>query len=210
MYRLIVATHNRNKLAELAAACADELVLEPLPTEARKAVEGTASLEENAILKAVTAVEDVGEAALADDTGFFVDALDGRPGVLAARFDGLASDGDRRKRVIELMRDVPESKRTAHYETVLCLAFPDGLYVTSRGLVFGSVPLAETGQNGFGYDAVFAPTEGGGSTFAQMPQDEKNNLSHRGRAMRAMMAEHNDLMAQRLSQAVAQISESHG
>src|SRR5215813_3987349 len=135
MYSLVVATRNKNKIAELSQACGDDLVLDPLPSNARSVSEGTEGLEENATLKAVAAVEDLGQPALADDTGFFVDALDGRPGVLSARFGGLSSDGERRQLVLTQLEGVEPARRAAHYETVLCLAFPDGTRVLSRGRV---------------------------------------------------------------------------
>lgn len=198
MYSLVVATRNKNKLAELSQASSTDLVLEPLPAEARSVTEGTESLEENATLKAAAASEDLGRPALADDTGFFVDALDGRPGVLSARFGGLGSEGERRQLVLSMLEGVAPARRTAHYETVLCLAFPDGTRLLSRGIVCGTVPLQEQGNGGFGYDAVFVPAEGNGLSFAEMTRDEKNELSHRGRAMRALLAEHADAIAEKL------------
>src|SRR5215469_6841439 len=154
MYSLVVATRNKNKLAELSQACGPDLRLEPIPKEAREVKEGTVSLEENATLKATSAVADLGRPAMADDTGFFVDALDGRPGVLSVRFGGLATDGERRQLVLKLLEGVEPAQRTAHYETVLCLAFPDGKQLVARASVYGTVPLAEQGTGGFGYDAV--------------------------------------------------------
>lgn len=198
MYSLVVATRNKNKLAELSQACGTDLVLEPLPSEARSVTEGTEGLEENAILKAAAAAEDLGRPALADDTGFFVDALDGRPGVLSARFGGLGSEGERRQLLLSMLEGVQLPRRTAHYETVLCLAFPDGTRLLSRGAVYGTVPLQERGSGGFGYDAVFVPAEGNGLSFAEIARDEKNELSHRGRAMRALLAEHADAIAEKL------------
>lgn len=195
MYSLVVATRNKNKLAELSQACGPGLLLEPLPKEAREVKEGTVSLEENATLKAISAVADLGRPALADDTGFFVDALDGRPGVLSARFGGLATDGERRQLVLKLLESVEPARRAAHYETVLCLAFPDGRQLVARASVYGTVPRTEQGTGGFGYDAVFIPAEGTGLSFAEMTTDEKNAMSHRGRAMRAMLDEHADAIS---------------
>ena len=98
-----------------------------------------------------------------------------------------------------MLEGVEPARRTAHYETVLCLAFPDGTRLLSRGIVCGTVPLQEQGSGGFGYDAVFVPAEGkNGLSFAEMSRDEKNELSHRGRAMRALLAEHADAIAEKL------------
>lgn len=191
MRDLIVATRNSNKLAELQAAT-DRVRLMPLPDSAPDVTEGTNSLEENAALKAISAAKHLSTPTIADDTGFFVDALDGAPGVLAARFGGGGTtEDDRRELVLESLRLAGEdAPRTARYRTLLCYATPDGLTLLAEGVVEGVIPPSQRGDGGFGYDAVFVPLEGDGRTFAEMSRIEKAAMSHRGRAMRTFIRDH--------------------
>jgi len=195
MTELTVATRNANKLAELQAA-SDRVHLRPLPESAPEVEEGTESLEDNACLKAQSAAQYLGLPALADDTGFYVEALDGAPGVLSARFGGKGTtENDRRELVLERLREGGEGlSRSARYRTVLCLALPSGETVFADGVVEGVVASEQRGEGGFGYDAIFMPAEGDGRTFAQMSRDEKSAMSHRGRAMRSLLEIHGVLL----------------
>lgn len=197
MIELTVGTRNSNKLAELQQACPD-IKLVPLPDAAPEVTEGTTSLEENARLKAESAAKFLQRPAVADDTGFFVDALDGAPGVLAARFGGHRnSEHARRELVLQRLRELgPEIDRSARYQTVLCLALPTGECLFSEGVVEGAVAPEQRGEGGFGYDAVFIPADGDGRTFAEMSREEKGRMSHRARAMRAMMKGHGSRLSE--------------
>lgn len=192
--RLVFATHNRGKLAEIDAmvapfgltvATAAALGL-PEPEET-----GT-TFEENAILKAVAAATASGHPALADDSGLVVDALGGDPGIYSARWAGPAKDfaaamAEIEKRLEAVGATTPE-KRTARFVAVLCLAFPDGAHETFRGTVAGHLVWPPRGPNGFGYDPMFVPRDqprGHDLTFGEMDDHAKHAISHRGRAFAA-------------------------
>ena len=144
-----------------------------------------ATLVENARIKATALTAAMGMLAIADDTGLEVDALGGAPGVHAARFAGPdATYADNVAKLLREMHDAPV--RAARFATVAIACWPDGREVAVRGEVAGVIAAEPAGRNGFGYDSVFVPTEGGGRTFAQMTPDEKHAISHRGRAFVAL------------------------
>ena len=149
------------------------------------------TLEANATLKARAYARASGLLALADDTGLMVDALDGRPGIQAARYAGPgASDADRRRKLLREMAEVIEADRSARFECVIALANPDDdSVITVTGVCRGQIVQQESrgGQQGFGYDAVFIPT-GYDITFAELGPEEKNRISHRGQAAQQMQA----------------------
>ena len=149
------------------------------------------TLEANATLKARAYARASGLLALADDTGLMVDALDGRPGIQAARYAGPgASDADRRRKLLREMAQVIEADRSARFECVIALANPDDdSVITVTGVCRGQIVQQESrgGQQGFGYDAVFIPT-GYDITFAELGPEEKNRISHRGQAAQQMQA----------------------
>jgi XTP/dITP diphosphohydrolase len=185
---VVLATANPGKAAEIAQILGDGVTLMPRPDHVPDVVEDADTLEGNARLKAVAICEATGRAALADDTGLEVDALGGAPGVRSARFAG--DDGDaianRLKLLAELEglgADRPEL-RSARFRTVVLLRRPDGTEVVAEGVVDGHIATDESGEGGFGYDALFVPAQGNGRTFAEMTSDEKNSISHRGRALR--------------------------
>jgi XTP/dITP diphosphohydrolase len=126
-------------------------------------------------------------AAVADDSGLEVDALDGAPGVRSARFAGAdatyASNVDRLLRAVD---GVPPEGRTARFRCLVMVRWPDGREVVAEGVVDGHIATEPRGGGGFGYDPVFIPDEGDGRTFGEMTPDEKHALSHRGRALRAL------------------------
>jgi XTP/dITP diphosphohydrolase len=187
--QLVCSSANPDKVAEIAAIVGDVFDLLPRPPQVPDVVEDADSLEGNARLKAVALVAATGFPAVADDTGLEVDALDGRPGVYAARFAGeRATYVDNRAKLLAELAGVPREHRTARFRTVALARWPDGREVVANGICEGSIAEHERGERGFGYDPVFVPAEGDGRTFAEMTEAEKHALSHRGRAFRELMA----------------------
>ena len=188
MIELVCASANPDKVAEMDEVLAGAAVLLPRPAGMGDVAEDADTLEGNAILKARAVCEFAGAAALADDTGLEVDALGGAPGVWSARYAGPgASYSDNLARLLDEMRDVPPPQRTARFRTVVAACFPDGASVVAEGLVEGAITTEPRGTGGFGYDPVFAPTEGDGLTFSEMGPVAKNAMSHRARALRALL-----------------------
>lgn len=156
------------------------------PDDVPEVDETEETLEANALLKARALVGATGEAAVADDTGLFVDALGGRPGVHSARYAGPdASYHDNVERLLGELRDVP-APRIARFRTVVVVAYPGGEWFSVEGVLEGTISLGPCGDGGFGYDPVFAPNDAAGRTLAEMTLDEKNAMSHRGHALRAL------------------------
>ncbi len=194
--RLIVASANPYKVAEmndiLNAALGQGVELVPRPAHIPDVDETANSLEGNARLKAEALVAATGWAAVADDTGLEVDALGGAPGVRSARYSGEGSpesgtrDDANVVKLLAALDSRPGEPRTARFRTAIVVAFPDGSSLHVEGAVEGRIAEAPRGEGGFGYDPVFVPLEGDGRTFAELPADAKNALSHRGRALRAM------------------------
>jgi XTP/dITP diphosphohydrolase len=187
--RLVLATRNPGKVAELAARLADlpvTLVSAADLPGAPEVDEDAGTLHGNALKKARALAAFAGLPALADDTGLEVDALGGAPGVLSARFAGPdATDADNRAALLDALADA--DSRSARFRTVL--AFVDGAEArTFDGLCDGRILRAERGAGGFGYDRLFVPADGDGRAFAEMDAAEKNTISHRGRALDAFAA----------------------
>ncbi len=183
--RLVLATRNPGKVAELAARL-DGLgvdLVSAADLAAPLVVEDAPTLRGNAEKKARALFAHAGLPALADDTGLEVDALDGAPGVRSARFAGDAADDEANRR--KLLADLAGAPaRTARFRTVL--AYVDGAGVHFfDGVCEGLIATEEVGTGGFGYDSLFRPADGDGRTFAEMTADEKNRISHRGRALDA-------------------------
>lgn len=186
--KVILATANPDKARELAGLLEGFDVV-PRPAGLPDVEEDADTLEGNARLKAVAVAEATGELAVADDTGLEVDALDGRPGVYAARYAGPgATYADNVAKLLEELAGVPAGERTARFRTVAVARFPDGREIVAEGSVAGTITEAPSGQDGFGYDPVFVPAGGDGRTFAEMTRAEKAAVSHRGRALRALAA----------------------
>ena len=189
MITIVLATANTDKAREIVAALGDEFDVVPRPASVPEVEETGSTLEENARLKAVALVEATGHAALADDTGLEVDALDGAPGVHSSRFSGEnATYAQNVAKLVGALEGVPPERRTARFRTVALVRFPDGRELVAEGAVLGAIATAPRGGDGFGYDPVFVPDEGDGRTFAEMTLTEKNAISHRGRAVRAAAA----------------------
>lgn len=187
--RIVCATANAHKVGEIAAILAEvvpgRLDLVPRPPDVPAVVEDAGTLEGNAALKARAVSLATGAPALADDTGLFVEALGGAPGVDAAYFAGPdATDAQNRARLLDAL-DGAES-RAARFETVALVAWPDGSITIGRGACAGTIATEERGIDGFGYDAVFVPDEGDGRTFGEMGAVGKHRLSHRRRALVAL------------------------
>jgi XTP/dITP diphosphohydrolase len=191
--KLVLASANPDKAAEIRSILAGamgDLDLSPRPDTIADVDETGVTLLENARLKAAAIAAATGEAAVADDTGLLVDALDGAPGVRSARFAGEAATyADNVAKLLGELAGVAASRRTARFETVALVRWPDGREVAATGAVEGVIAAEPRGDGGFGYDPVFVPAEGDGRTFAELTPDEKHGLSHRGRAFRALAAE---------------------
>jgi XTP/dITP diphosphohydrolase len=194
---LALATTNEGKIREISAICADwpvrkwhfegsfsppEQVSQYWPN-----VEETGKTYlENALLKARAVAKAVGVPALADDSGIEVDALGGDPGVRSARFAGEgATDQTNLRLLIDRIGDVPEAERTARYRCVAVCAWPSGRDVWAEAACEGRLVLEPRGTGGFGYDPIFVP-DGEARTMAELNDEEKNAISHRGRAFRAL------------------------
>jgi XTP/dITP diphosphohydrolase len=185
--RVACASANPHKVAEIIDLMGGVVDLVPRPQELADVVEDADTLLGNARLKAVAVCAATQLPALADDTGLEVDALDGAPGVITARFAGEgATDAQNRQKMLLELDGKDAAQRSARFRTVALLRFVDGREIVAHGVCEGSIALHETGDRGFGYDALFIPADGDGRTFAQMTIDEKHELSHRGRAFRAL------------------------
>ncbi|MET0910313.1 MAG: RdgB/HAM1 family non-canonical purine NTP pyrophosphatase [Ilumatobacteraceae bacterium] len=184
--RLVCASANPDKVAEIEAILRDVVDLVPRPPDVPDVVEDADTLEGNARLKAAAIAAATGRAAVSDDTGLEVAALGGAPGVRTGRFAGDgASDADNRAKLLSSL--VGQADRRARFRTVAMVVWPDGDELAVEGVCAGAIAEAERGDRGFGYDALFVPDDGDGRTFAEMTEDDKHALSHRGRAFRALL-----------------------
>ncbi len=188
--RIVLATANPDKAREIVDALADlDVELIDRPTDVPEVDETGSTLLENARLKAYALRDATGEDALADDTGLEVDALGGAPGVWSARYAGEdATYADNVAKLVAEMDAARRNARTARFRTVLVLAGADGSELLADGVVEGVIADAPRGTAGFGYDPVFVPAGGRGRSFAEMTLTEKQALSHRGPALRALAA----------------------
>jgi len=182
--RFVLATANPEKAAEIAAILT-EVELVPRPPDVPDVEENGDTLVDNAVTKAMALVNATGEPAIADDTGLEVDALGGQPGVRSSRYAG--ENATYADNVAKLLHDLDGvTDRRARFRTVAAAAFPDGAGMNISGSVTGVIAVEPRGTNGFGYDPIFIPDDGGGRTFAEMSAEEKDALSHRGRAFRGL------------------------
>jgi XTP/dITP diphosphohydrolase len=184
--RLVCASANPDKVAEIEAILGPSVELVPRPPGVPDVVEDADTLEGNARLKAVAIAIATGEASVADDTGLEVVALGGRPGVHTGRYAGeQATYAENRSKLLAELAGVDD--RRARFRTVAIVVWPDGREVAAEGVCDGSIAMAERGDRGFGYDPLFVPDDGEGRTFAEMSESEKHAVSHRGRAFRALV-----------------------
>lgn len=187
--KIVLASNNAHKLQELRAILTTlgmEVVAQREMGITVEPNENGTTFEENSYIKAKTVMDCCGLPTIADDSGLMVDALDGAPGVYSARFGGerCKTDRDRLEYLLELMQEVPEERRTAKFVSVITLLTPDGRKIVARGECPGTILREPKGENGFGYDPVFYVAEAG-CTFAQLPAEQKNRISHRARALAA-------------------------
>ncbi len=185
--RLVCASANPDKVAEIRDILGGRIELLPRPPGVPDVVEDADTLEGNARLKAEAVAAAAGAPAVADDTGLEVAALGGAPGVFTARYAGEAATyADNRAKLLAALDGVAD--RRARFRTVAMVVWPDGSELAAEGICDGTIAPAERGERGFGYDAVFVPDDGDGRTFAEMTEEEKHAVSHRGRAFTALVA----------------------
>lgn len=191
MTKLLVATHNQGKVAEFADMLAD-LAIEWLSLDDVGVVEDVeetgSTFRENSLLKARAYAAKTGLLTLADDSGLEVDALEGAPGVYTARYGGAGLTAVQRyQKLLEAINHVPTPQRTARFRCVIAVVEPDGTILgESEGVCEGQIAQAAAGAGGFGYDPVFYLPQFG-QTMAQLSSAEKHKISHRGRAVQAIV-----------------------
>ncbi len=190
--KLILASNNAHKLREIKeilGGCFDEIVTLREAGIVHKTVEDGETFLDNARKKAREIAEISGCCALADDSGLCVDALGGAPGVYSARFAGEHGDDEANNALLlEKLQGV--ENRAAHFTCAVVLAYPDGRELSAEGYFYGEIAHAPAGENGFGYDPLFfLPAYG--CTSAQLSPEEKNRISHRGNALRALLGKLN-------------------
>lgn len=190
--RIIFATSNEGKMKEVRMILKDTgydiLSMKEAGIDI-DIVEDGETFEDNAIIKAKAIMELCGDIVLADDSGLEVDYMNKAPGVYSARFEGVDTPYSIKNQIIlDKLKDVPTQKRTARFVCVIAAAFPDGRILTKRGTIEGIIGYEALGENGFGYDPIFYLPEKGCST-SQLDSEEKNMISHRGKALRLMVEE---------------------
>ena len=192
--KLVLASKNKGKLVEMQAILSElgvEVVLQSeLGIDVDVEETGT-TFAENAGLKAKAVMEESGLPAIADDSGLCVDWLQGAPGIYSARYGGVETDEDRYRLLLNNMRGA--TNRAAHFHASIVCCFPNGDTVTAEGDCFGTVAYAPAGEGGFGYDPIFFVPEKR-KTFSQLTAEEKNEISHRGVALRDFAAKLKDYL----------------
>ena len=186
---IVLATRNKDKIKEIKKLLDNVnvkiLTFNDFP-EFPIVEETGSTLRENALIKARAVVRKTGKISLADDSGLEVEVLGGKPGVFSSRFAGEdASYDDNNRKLLSLLKGIPEEKRSATFKCVMALVSPKGKELVVEGICRGRITTKPYGKEGFGYDPVFQP-EGMDKTFAQLSQDEKNSISHRGVALRKL------------------------
>lgn len=189
--KLILASNNRGKLLEMRRILGDMGVEVLSHREAGcdfEVDETGETFEENAYLKAAAVTARTGLPAVADDSGLAVDALNGEPGVRSARYSGSHEDTDERRNEYLLRKLEGATGRSARFVSCICCTMPDGTVLRARGECEGTILRAPRGENGFGYDPLFLPV-GHDRTMAELSMEEKNEISHRGKALRKFKEE---------------------
>ncbi len=184
---MILASRNKGKIREIGeilekfgmeTVSRDDAGIDKFEVE-----ETGETFEENSYIKAKAILDVAGAPTIADDSGIEVDAIGGDPGVYSARFAGPGcTPHDNNVKLLALLKDVPEEKRTARFVSVITMLFPDGEKIVARGECEGKVAFEMRGENGFGYDPLFIP-EGYDITFGEMAPEEKNKISHRAKSL---------------------------
>ncbi|MCM1179456.1 MAG: XTP/dITP diphosphatase [Clostridium sp.] len=192
MEKLIFATGNQDKMKEIRMILGDldyEILSMKEAGISADIVEDGKTFEENAEIKAKAISKLAGCLVLADDSGLEVDYMDKQPGIMSARWMGEdTSYTVKNAKIIENLEGVPDSQRTARFVCAIAAAFPDGQVITKRGTIEGMIGYEERGKNGFGYDPIFFLPEYG-KTTAELSPEEKNQISHRGRALEQIKKE---------------------
>lgn len=190
--KIIFATGNEGKMREIRAILGDmdaEICSMKEAGIQTDIIEDGRTFEENAIIKAKTIAAQTDAIVLADDSGLEIDYLNKEPGIYSARYMGEDTPYSiKNKSLIDRLTGVPDEKRTARFVCAIAAAFPDGQVVTTQGVIEGRIGYEEKGSNGFGYDPIFYVPEYGCST-AQLTEEQKNQISHRGKALEAMKLE---------------------
>ncbi len=189
MERLIVATKNKGKIIEIKQVLSglqlDVIAMNEAGIDI-DVVEDGSTFEENSLKKALEISKVSNSMVLADDSGLEVDFLDGAPGIYSARFAGPeASDADKNKKLLEMLKDIPFEKRTARFVCAIAVVFPDGRDFVVRGTCEGFIDFECKGSNGFGYDPLFFIQQFD-KTMAEIDSDLKNRISHRAKALALM------------------------
>ncbi len=188
MLQLVVATKNPGKLREIREILGTDVSVRSLADfpDIGDIVEDGRTFEANAVKKALTVASRTGHVSLADDSGLEVDALHGAPGVYSARFAGEnATDEQNNRKLLRLLEGTSDAERTARFRCVIAIGAPDSAVRTAEGTADGLILCSPRGTGGFGYDPLFL-VSGLCLTFAELPPEEKNRVSHRGKALRAM------------------------
>ena len=186
--KIIIATHNKHKLAEMSRILSPmgyEVVTDTdLGIELSDVEENGETFLDNARIKSEAGCKESGYPCIADDSGLCVDALGGAPGVYSARYSGVHGDDDgNNRKLLNELEGVPTEKRTAHFACAICVSFPDGSEVTATGKCEGYIGYEKKGSNGFGYDPLFMVGE---RSLAEMSAEEKDSISHRGNALKEL------------------------
>lgn len=190
--KLVLATHNQGKIRELKE-CLAEIGWEAIPvsdiSDVPDPAETGKTFKENALQKAHYYMKAVQLPVLSDDSGIIADVLKDEPGIYSARYAGVHGDDEaNNKKLVERLKFYQGDDRKGHYECVIAVVFPDGKEITTEGKCHGVIRDFEKGNGGFGYDPLFYLPEKG-KTMAELSMEEKNEISHRGRALRAMVEE---------------------
>ena len=185
MLKIVLATSNPHKVEEINAITKDLGVEFDLPPDGFNPIEDAETFEENALLKAKEANKITNMITLADDSGLCVDALDGGPGIHSARYAETAQA--RIDKLLDVLKDVPDEKRGAKFVCAMVLLDKNGeVLFSDRGECHGNIGFEAKGENGFGYDPIFL-VNGGDLTMAELPEDEKNKISHRAIALQKVI-----------------------
>jgi XTP/dITP diphosphohydrolase len=187
MAGFVLATANAHKAEEIRRVLEPYgIELLPRPSDVGDVDETEETLEGNALLKARALTDATGLPAIADDTGLFIDALDGRPGVHSARYAGEhATYADNVAKALSELERVDDSRRGARFRCVVAVTYPDGTSWWVEGILEGAMLRSLVGDGGFGYDVIFSPLNLSGTSLAELTPDEKSAISHRGQALRA-------------------------
>lgn len=187
----IIATHNKKKLGELSRILSplgiNAVTAEQVGLTLTDAEETGETFEENAYIKAKSGCDESNMPCIADDSGLMVDALSGAPGVYSARFSGVHGDDEANiDKLLSMLENVPDEKRTARFKSAVCCVFPNGDVITVYGVCEGRIGFERRGNGGFGYDPVFMV---GDKSFSELTAEEKDAISHRGNALRKLKTE---------------------